>query len=79
MDNNKKEKNNIMYNNSKLYINKKDCCGCGACYNICPKMAITMEEDKEGFMYPVIDEKKCIKCSFCLRVCPLKNSLYENN
>lgn len=27
----------------------KDCYGCGACLNVCPKNAIKMLEDKEGF------------------------------
>ena len=37
---------------------KKDCCGCTACYNACPKKAIAMQADQEGFLYPVIDQKK---------------------
>ena len=32
--------------------NKTNCCGCTACMNICPKKAISMIEDKEGFLYP---------------------------
>ena len=28
---------------------EKDCTGCGACYNICPKQAITMQADNAGF------------------------------
>lgn len=36
---------------------KKDCCGCTACYNACPKKAIAMQADQEGFLYPVIDQK----------------------
>lgn len=39
---------------------KKDCCGCTACYNACPKKAIAMQADQEGFLYPVIDQKKCV-------------------
>ena len=39
---------------------KKDCCGCTACYNACPKKAIEMQADQEGFLYPVIDQKKCV-------------------
>ena len=39
---------------------KTDCCGCSACMNICPKKCITMIKDKEGFLYPVVDEEKCI-------------------
>ena len=39
-----------------LYTRKEDCCGCTACYAICPKEAISMVEDEEGFGYPQIDE-----------------------
>ena len=56
-----------------LYINKADCCGCAACFCACPKSAITMEDDKEGFEYPVIDERRCIMCYKCIKVCPIKN------
>ena len=34
---------------------KKDCCGCHACFNICPSHAIEMKEDEYGFKYPIID------------------------
>lgn len=40
-----------------LFKSKEDCCGCTACYAICPKMAISMVEDEEGFDYPQSDEK----------------------
>lgn len=30
---------------------KKDCCGCTACYNACPKKAIAMQADQEGFLW----------------------------
>lgn len=60
---------------------KKDCCGCYACYNICPQKCITMESDNEGFWYPNIDKDKCINCNLCEKVCPIvnkpKNLLYE--
>lgn len=52
---------------------KKDCCGCYACYNICPKECITMESDNEGFWYPKIDKNKCINCNLCEKVCPTIN------
>ncbi len=55
-----------------LFSNKEECCGCTACYSICPKGAITMEEDEEGFLYPVIDDAKCVGCLMCQKVCPLK-------
>ena len=32
-----------------LFKEKKECCGCTACYAICSQMAISMIEDEEGF------------------------------
>jgi len=52
--------------------NEMNCCGCSACYNICPKKAITMVEDEYGFIYPKIDADKCINCGLCTRVCDYK-------
>lgn len=31
-----------------------------------------MNEDTEGFYYPVVDEKKCVNCNLCEKVCPIK-------
>ena len=39
---------------------------------ICPKEAISMVEDEEGFEYPQIDESKCVRCHQCIKVCPIK-------
>lgn len=56
-------------------ITKKELCtGCSACMNICPKNAISMEKDKEGFYYPKINQDKCIDCGACKRVCPILNT-----
>ena len=60
-----------------LYKRKEECCGCTACYAICPKEAISMIEDEEGFEYPVIDESKCIRCFQCIKVCPFKVKEYH--
>ena len=59
-----------------LWKKKENCCGCTACYAICPNSAIDMIEDKNGFIYPRIDVNKCIKCRMCIKVCPIKNSGY---
>lgn len=58
---------------------KHHCCGCSACHNICPKQAISMQEDIEGFLYPIIDDNKCINCNICIKVCPILNNKKENN
>lgn len=46
------------------------CCGCSACANVCPKNAIRMVADDEGFLQPIIDEKECVSCGLCERSCP---------
>ncbi|NLK11777.1 MAG: 4Fe-4S dicluster domain-containing protein [Staphylococcus equorum] len=51
----------------------KDCCGCNACVQRCPKNCITMQEDNEGFLYPVIDVAFCVDCGLCESVCPVIN------
>ena len=55
-------------------INKVDCTGCCACADVCPKQAIIIKSDTEGFLIPEIDENKCIQCNACDRVCPLKKN-----
>lgn len=55
-----------------LYERKEDCCGCTACCAVCPKEAIAMAEDEEGFEYPQINESRCVRCHLCLQVCPCK-------
>lgn len=32
-----------------------------------------MKADKEGFMYPVVNEDTCIDCGMCVKVCPIVN------
>lgn len=53
---------------------KKECCGCEGCYNICPVKCISMEYDEEGFKYPSVSKEKCIKCNQCEKVCPILNT-----
>ena len=48
-----------------------DCCGCRACEQICSHNALRFNEDKEGFLYPVLDADKCVDCGLCEKVCPM--------
>lgn len=52
---------------------KYECCGCGACVQRCPKHCIEFIKDKEGFLYPKVDETTCINCGLCEKVCPVVN------
>lgn len=54
--------------------NKKDCCGCNACFEACPKKAISLKIDIEGFWYPEVDQSKCVGCGLCEKVCPQLNA-----
>lgn len=51
-------------------IEWNECCGCGACANKCPKNAIIMSPNKEGFLHPEIDKNLCVECGACEKVCP---------
>ena len=51
--------------------NKRECCGCKACDDVCPKEAISFKIDEEGFWYPEVDMLKCINCHLCEKVCPI--------
>lgn len=53
--------------------NKKDCCGCSACVQRCPKQCISLHEDNEGFLYPHVNTNDCINCGLCEKVCPWLN------
>lgn len=48
------------------------CTGCTACVTTCPKHAISMVQNEEGFWFPEIDEDKCVSCGICTNKCPVK-------
>lgn len=59
-------------------VSKKECCGCGACFQACPVDAIRMDYDEEGILYPLVDEEKCIRCGKCVKVCPALHPYNRN-
>lgn len=60
-------------NRIRTVIDSKDCCGCNACIQICPKECIGISYDEAGFAYPHINLDDCIDCRLCERVCPVIN------
>lgn len=54
-------------------LSLKKCTGCHACYSVCPKKAINMVTDDEGFLIPSIKHESCISCNMCINVCPVLN------
>ncbi len=46
------------------------CSGCAVCGAICPKNAIHMASDEEGFLRPVINKAVCVECGRCAAICP---------
>lgn len=62
-----------------LFENPTQCCGCGACADICPKDAISMIF-REGFSYPEINKLLCIECGLCTGVCAFgQQKITESN
>lgn len=59
----------------KLYQLEQNCCGCGACKQICTKHAIFMKNNKDGFKYPVIDWEHCINCGLCYKACRFQKDI----
>lgn len=55
------------------------CSGCTACFASCPKQAISMRTDNEGFLQPYINSSLCIECGVCEKVCPVLHPFEERN
>jgi len=61
-----------------ILADRLHCTGCSSCAQKCPKNAISMLPDKEGFLQPVVDDTKCIKCGLCEKTCPVLNGNTES-
>jgi Fe-S-cluster-containing hydrogenase component 2 len=47
-----------------MRVNRDDCVGCGACINLCPRLAIRFIDDRS-----YIDQVSCIECGTCRAAC----------
>lgn len=57
---------------------KKQWCGCTACESNCPKKAIKMLPDNEGFLYLHVDKTLCVECGLCEKTCPIIAPIKHN-
>ena len=55
-----------------------NCTGCSACNEICPKKAIQMRPNEEGFLYPHVNDSLCNNCGLCAKRCPAINPTFDN-
>ncbi len=68
---------NIRNNSIEAY--KVNCTGCSVCSSVCPKSAIRIIENSEGFLTPVVNKDLCINCGLCVKKCIDLNPFYVNN
>lgn len=69
---------NKINNINQMDINT-ECAGCRTCEKICPKQAIEMIENQEGFLIPRIDKNKCVNCGICVQKCPQLSKNINNS
>jgi len=55
---------------SSISIVQNSCVGCRNCEVVCPVNAISFIHNKEGFLYPIVNEDECCNCSKCILKCP---------
>lgn len=50
-----------------VQIDHEKCIGCGACVDVCPVGALSMDNEKA-----VVDKETCIDCGACIPECPVE-------
>ena len=48
---------------------KRQCTSCQMCAAVCPKSAISIDLDVDGFYRPMVNVELCVDCSLCTKVC----------
>ena len=46
-----------------------ECTSCQMCAAVCPKQAISIHLNQDGFYRPIIDLDKCVDCGICKSIC----------
>ena len=57
----------------------KECCGCGACVDSCPRQCIELVCSPYGYMIPKVNTDDCINCNKCERVCPILHAVKKES
>lgn len=66
----------------RMYLtsgDKLECCGCKACVEICPQKCISLKEDNEHFIYPVVNKTECTHCNLCEKTCPISSHIFKSS
>ena len=58
--------------NKRMFVDRGDCIGCGACVSRCASAAIALDETQCA----VIDNSKCVLCGYCGPVCPTRALIF---
>ena len=69
-DKNQMKKIQLPQNSVNSLLDQNKCVGCGACINICPNDAISLQSDDIGYYRANVNENKCIDCGICSKICP---------
>ena len=56
----------------------EECTLCMACFNVCPKGAISVGTDEFGYEQMLVDSERCIDCGLCKTVCQRRANLERN-
>lgn len=72
----------ITMDEGKAVVNTDLCIGCGACANLCPDQAITLQRDLGPVIETkelLIDQDACVQCQVCEENCPKDAIKIEND